>query len=126
MSTKKIFVSFDYDHDNELRCGFMSEAKKHSKHKIKDYSLKGAVDANWKKKARSLIGETDFVIFLCGVNTHAAPGVAAEMTITHQLGKPYILLKGRRKSKCSKPLGAKASDEIQSRKWKHVNALLDR
>ena len=125
MSVKKIFLSFDYDRDKELRGSFLSEACRNSKHKFVDCSLTSAVDEGWKKQARSRIGATDCVIFLCGDDTHTAPGVTVEMSITQQLKKPYILLRGRRKRNCSKPEGAKASDKIQSRKWKHINALLD-
>ena len=95
-------------------------------YKFIDHSFSSAVDEGWKKKARSRIGATDFVIFLCGANTHAAPGVEAEMTITQQLQIPYILLKGRRYEKCSKPRSARKSDKIQSRKWKHIDKLLDK
>lgn len=125
MAVKSIFISFDYDHDNELRGSFISEAQHHSKHKFVDYSFSSAVDGRWKKEARTRIGQTDFVIFLCGANTHAAPGVEAEMTITQQLKKPYFLLRGRRNSNCSKPRSARASDKMQPRKWKHINSLLD-
>lgn len=126
MSVKKIFVSFDYDHDQDLRGSFRSEAQLYSKHKFDDFSFAHAFDGNWTKDARARIGATDCVIFLCGRNTLSARGVEAEMTITQQLCKPYYLLKGRRNFKCSKPKGAKASDEIQSRRWKHIDALLDR
>ncbi|MCY3858309.1 MAG: hypothetical protein OXG25_05305 [Gammaproteobacteria bacterium] len=127
MAVKKLFISFDYEFDNDLRCNFIAQAKEFCVHSIREHSLPAAVvDRKWTRVARSRIRASDFVIFICGTNTHSAPGVEAEMTITQQLGKAYILLKGRRDRKCSKPKGANAADEIVRWKWKRINSLLDR
>ena len=126
MALKKLFISFDYDHDKDLRSHFITQAAEFCEHAVSDFSLPAVVvDRRWTRDARSRIGDSDFVIFICGTNTHSAPGVEAEMTITQQLGTAYILLKGRRDRKCSKPKGARAADEIVPWKWKRINALLD-
>ena len=126
MSVKKIFLSFDYDNDDELRHTFLGQAKVHSKHEIVDQSIPYAASEGWREKAQSKIGNSDMVIFICGVYTDSAKGVEAEMTITRKLGRHYFLLKGRRKHPCSKPKGARACDELQPWKWEHINKLLDK
>ena len=126
MALKKLFISFDYDHDKDLRSNFIAQAKQFCAHAVTDFSPPAAiVDRRWTRDVRSRIGNSDFVVFICGANTHSAPGVEAEMTITQQLGTAYILLKGRRDRKCSKPSGANAEDEIVPWRWKRINSLLD-
>ena len=125
MSEKRLFISFDYDHDDELRHHFLAQAERYSKHKIINHSLPGEVDDRWTLEAKSRIGESDFVVFICGVNTHSAKGVEVEMTITQQLKRPHFLLQGRPKCKCSRPTGASAKSKIHRWKWKRINSLLD-
>ena len=126
MATKKLFISFDYDHDKDLKRNFITQATEFCAHSVIDFSLPAAiVDRRWTRDAHSRIANSDFVVFICGANTHSAPGVEAEMTITQQLGTAYILLKGRRDRKCSKPRGANAADEIIPWRWKRINSLLD-
>lgn len=126
MSEKRLFISFDYEHDDELRHHFLAQAKQYSKHKIVDHSFPGEVDGKRTREAMSRIGETDIVIFICGDNTHTAPGVEAEMTITQQLRKRYILLKGRPNRECSRPKGANSSKKILPWSWKTINSQLDK
>ena len=125
MAVKKIFISFDYDHDDELRGSFLDQANRYCKHSIADFTFPGTIDEAWKLDARSRIGNSDVVIFICGVNTHSANGVNVEMTITQQLRRPYILLKGRQKWKCTMPKGANKKDEMHPWKWTRINKLLD-
>ena len=99
MSTKSAFISFDYDHDRDIRGSLVRQAQDpESPFSITDWSLKEPIDEKWRQKVRGTIARTDLTIFLCGEFTHTAAGVAAEMTIVREEGKPYFLLKGTPKA----------------------------
>ena len=122
---KRVFVSYDYDHDRSLYGDLVAQAgNPDSPFAINDRSLPGAVDGNWKRQARQRIRQADLVIFICGVNTHSAPGVEAEMSITHDEGKPYVLLQGRSSRTCSKPKNARSSDVVHRWTWTNLKELL--
>lgn len=124
--TKRVYVSFDYDHDNDLYGDLVAQARNlDSPFTISDRSLPSAVhDGPWKREARHRIRQADLVIFICGVNTHSARGVEAEMSITHGEGKPYVLLQGRRGRTCSKPRNSRGSDAIHPWTWPTLKELL--
>ena len=46
------------------------------------------------------------------------------MTITQELMKPYILLRGRPNDTVKKPEDARASNEILKWKWKNLNKTI--
>ena len=48
------------------------------------------------------------------------PGVAAEISITREEGKPYFLLKGWRRKTCTKPRVALMADEMYSWTWENL------
>ena len=98
MSVKRVFISFDYDHDHDLRGNLVAQAKNpESPFSISDWSVQHRMDENWRKEVRQRIRESDLTIVICGEDTHDAPGVAAEVTIAREEHKPYFLLKGRRR-----------------------------
>src|SRR5436190_23249067 len=113
---KRAFISFDYDHDEDLRVMLAGQAK-HSDtpFEIKDRSLKEPLTGDWKAKVRRRMDNIDVVIFICGEWTHTASGVAAELTIAREANKPYFLLWGRSEKTCVKPNSALAADKIY--KW---------
>jgi hypothetical protein len=122
MAKTKIFISFDYEHDIDIKNALVYQStKQESPFSFNDYSIKEPIDEKWKSVARDKIKGSDIVIFLCGEHTADALGVAAEMSITQELMKPYFLLKGRRKVNVQKPKNAKKSDEIVNWKWKHID-----
>ena len=96
MAVKRVFISFDYDHDNDLRGNLVAQTKNpDSPFSIRDRSVKYRIDENWRKEVRDRIRGSDLTIVICGEHTHDAPGVAAEVTIAREERKPYFLLKGR-------------------------------
>ena len=123
----KVFISFDYDWDNDLYRNLVEQARQSdSPFSVSDQSLPSAVhDDNWKQHVRIRIRRADAVIFICGVNTHSARGVEAEMSITQAEGKPYFLLKGRRRDTCSKPPNAKWTDMMEPWTWPNLKRLLN-
>lgn len=96
MTKKRTFISFDYDHDKELKECLVGQARNpDSPFEITDMSIKEKIDCNWKENARRRIKGCDVVVVLCGEHTDTATGVTAELTIAQEEKIPYFLLKGR-------------------------------
>ena len=125
MAMKRAFISFDFDHDEELRDALKGQARNpDSPFNIADWSVQEAFTGNWKAKVRGRIRRTDLTIVICGEHTHTAKGVAAELTITQEEGKPYFLLWGRPKGTCTKPAMARSSDKIYKWTWENLRNLI--
>ena len=124
MTKKRTFISFDYDHDKELKDSLVGQAKlKDSPFEITDMSIKEKIDDNWKKKARDRIKGCDVVVVLCGEHTDTATGVTAELTIAQEENVPYFLLKGHPDKVCKKPNHALSSDKIYKWTWDNLKLL---
>src|SRR5262245_23382987 len=96
MALTKTFISFDYDHDDDLKMLLAGQAKHpDSPFWIADYSIKEALLGDWRAKARGRIKGVDVIAVICGAYTHTASGVAAEVEIARSESKPYFLLRGR-------------------------------
>jgi hypothetical protein len=121
---KKVFISFDYDHDAVLK-DFLVGQSKHSDtpFNISDWSIKVA-SVLWQQEARNRIARSDVVAVICGQHTHTATGVAIEIKIAQELGKPYFLLKGYKDKTCTKPTSAKSSDKIYTWTWDNLKLLI--
>ena len=121
----RAFISFDFDNDEELRNSLVEQAKlPDSPFSIADYSLRVPLTEKWKAEARYSIRRADLTIVICGEHTDTAKGVAAELTITQEEGKPYFLLKGRPHKTCKKPAMALRTDEIYTWTWKNLKLLI--
>lgn len=126
MAAKRAFISFDFDHDEDLRNLLVGQSKNsESPFKIEDWSVKEPMTGDWKKKVRTRIRATDLTIVLCGQWTHQATGVAAELTITREENQPYFLLSGRKDKQCTKPTSATAADKIYKWTWDNLKALIN-
>ncbi len=125
MEKKKTFISFDYDHDSNLKTLLVGQAKNSdSPFEITDMSIKEAISENWKQKARTRIKGCDVVIVLCGEHTHTAAGVSAELKIAQEEKVPYFLLKGYANKFCIKPTAAKITDDIYIWNWDNLKMLI--
>ena len=125
VTTKRAFISFDYDHDEELRDALVGQAKNpDSPFSIADWSVHEPLQTNWRQKVRDRIRGTDLTIVICGKHTHSATGVAAELTITQEEKKPYFLLWGRPRETCTKPRMAHSSDKIYKWTWENLKILI--
>lgn len=126
MAKKRAFVSFDYDHDETLKTFLIGQAKHpDTPFDLADWSIKEAIDKNWKDHARRRIRSVDVVIVLCGQHTHIAAGVSAELAIAQEEKVPYFLLKGYSGLNCTAPLGAHPNDKIYSWTWDNLKALIN-
>lgn len=126
MSKKRAFISFDFDHDEDLR-NLLAGQSQHpdTPFEIKDRSLKEHLLGDWKQKVRRRMDNVDLVIVVCGEHTQTATGVAAELTIAQEARKPYFLLWGRSGKTCTKPTSALASDKIYKWTWDNLKALIE-
>lgn len=125
MAAKRVFISFDYDHDDDLKNLLVGQAKNpDSPFAIADWSLKEALSGDWKSKVRQRIRGTDLTIVICGHHTHSATGVSAELDITRDEGKPYFLLSGRSAGTCAKPRSARSNDKIYQWTWDNLKDLV--
>ena len=126
MTRKKVFISFDYDHDKDIKEALVAQGKNDdAPFEISDMSIQEAIDANWKYYARQRIRKVDVVIVLCGRYTDAAKGVQAELEITQEEGKPYFLLRGRSDGNVVPPKNAKLTDKIYNWTWNNLKELLN-
>ena len=121
----RVFTSFDFDHDEDLRNLLVGQARNpDSPFSLADWSVKQAMTGDWKDQVRSRIRRTDVVIVVCGTHTHTASGVAAELSIARDEGKPYFLLYGRSSQTCTKPTSALATDKMYQWTWENLKLLL--
>ena len=126
MATKRVFISFDFDHDEDLRRALVGQARyPNSPFSMENWSVKKHLTGDWKDKVRSRIRSTDLTIVLCGEHTHTAKGVAEELAITREEGNPYFLLKGRKDRICRKPSNAFDSDKMYVWTWDNLRKRIE-
>lgn len=125
MAKTKVFVSFDYDHDETLKTFLVGQAKNEdSPFELADWSIKEAIDDNWKKHARKRIVAVDVVCVICGKHTDTATGVSAELKIAQDEKKSYFLLAGYSDGGNVKPTAAKSTDKLYEWTWPNLKALI--
>lgn len=128
-SKKRAFISFDYDHDLDLKTMLVGQAKHDdTPFDIADFSIKEHQTGDWKEKARTRIKGCDVVIVMCGEYTHTAKGVAIELEIAQEEesnGVRYFLLWGRNGKTCTKPTSAKSGDKIYEWTWDNLKNLIN-
>ena len=120
--TLRIFVSFEFDKDNDLRNSFYEQAEEHTAHCIHNCSLKEAYPTpEWEEEARSAIRGCDVVIVLVGPDTHNAPGVETEVEIALGLKKPIFQVRPRKRPY----KGVPHLDEPIPWRWPRISRKLD-
>ena len=126
MTTKRAFISFDFDHDDDLRNALVGQAKNpNSPFEIVDASVRRRLSGNWKMKVRNRIRRADLVIVMCGEHTHKAEGVAVEVRLAQEEDKPYFLLRGHSDRVCTKPTAARSDDELHKWTWDNLRKLIE-
>lgn len=123
---KRAFISFDFDHDEDLRNLLVGQARNPSApFTISDWSVKAPLVGNWQDQVRQRIRRTELTIVICGHYTHTAHGVSTELSITRTEGHPYFLLAGRATGVCTKPGSALHDDKLYTWTWDNLRALID-
>lgn len=125
MSKVRVFISFDYDHDGDLKILLVGQAKNpDSPFDIADWSVKEEISGDWKEEVRTRIKKVDQVAVICGEYTDTASGVSVEVRMAQEEKKPYFLLWGHKNKKCKKPKSAKPSDTIYKWTWEILKKLI--
>lgn len=126
MATKKrVFISFDYDHDEGAKIMLAGQAKlPDSPFDFTDASVKDHLTGDWKDKVLRRMDNIDVVVVLCGEQTHKASGVAAELTIAQEKTKSYFLLAAYADKTCTKPTSAKPGDKVYKWTWDNLKKLI--
>ena len=125
MTKKRVFISFDYDHDEILKTFLVGQAAlPDSPFELVDWSIKEALSGNWKEKARARIKNADMLAVICGEHTNTASGVSAELQIAQAERVPYFLLNGYKLKTCVKPIAARSEDKIYKWDWDNLKALI--
>ena len=123
---KRVFISFDYDHDNDLKNLLVGQARNDdSPFEIIVMSIKEPISGDWKANARRRIKGCDVVVVLCGQYTNTASGVNAELAIAQEEAVNYFLLSGRSDGGNKKPTKAKTSDKMYRWTWDNLKALIN-
>jgi len=124
MAKQRVFTSFDYDHDQDLRTLLVGQAKLgDSPFEMADWSVKEPMTGDWKDKVRKRIRNVDQIIVICGEHTDTATGVSAEVNIAKDEKKPYFLLKGRKDKDCKKPTAA-SGNKMYNWTWDNLKKLI--
>ena len=123
MAKVRVFLSFEFDKDQKLRGDFYGQANRgDSDHYVLDSSLREDYpDDEWLDKARNLIRQCNIVIVLVGEDTHSAPGVEKEITVTHQEKKPIFQVRNQRKTWSS----VRGAGELIPWKWNKIDDKID-
>lgn len=124
MAAIPVFISFDYDHDQDCKNLLVGQAKNpDSPFEIADWSVKVA-SPGWKEDAQRRIKRVDQVIVICGEHTGSATGVNIEIEIAREEKKSYFLLNGRPNSFFQKPSAALSTDKVYKWTWENLKALI--
>jgi len=115
MTRTRIFISFDHEHDSDLRKLLEAQSRKPGS----SFLIMGTSPSEASRRARGTdarpdIQAADEVVVICGEHTHESLLVATELAITQEEEKPYMLLWGRREKMCMKPDGARNADAMYS------------
>lgn len=125
MARQKVFVSFDFDNDSVIKMLLVNQSKHDdTPFDIWDSSVKEHMTGDWEAKVKAKIRNVDIVCVLCGTKTHTAKGVAVELQIAKDLGKPYFLLKGYKDLTCTKPTTATTADSMYNWTWENLKNLI--
>lgn len=118
----RVFLSFEFDKDNDLHRNFYAQAETCSEYEIIDTSLNEQYhpDAAWLKKARKKITQSDIVIVMLGDDTQNAPGVIKEVNEARQQKKRIFQIRPQQR-----PSGeVKGAGEVISWKWTQIDAMI--
>jgi len=119
-----VFISFDYDHDRDLKTMLVGQSRhEDSRFFIEDHSIKVETDA-WRDDARRRIQRSDVMLVICGLYTHQAVGVTAEIQIAREEHVRFFLLRGRKEGTVRRPKGTSwFFDDLHPWTWKVLKRL---
>ena len=119
------FISFDADHDEDLKNALNGQAKNpNSPFSIVNWSIKEPFKTDWKQRVRERMKHAKVIAVMCGQYTDKAEGVSVEIQIAREEKIPYFLLKGYPDKTCVKPTAALSSDKVYGWTWDNLVVLI--
>lgn len=120
MAKTKIFVSYDYDHDSQLKNTLIGQSRlQESPFSISDFSLQAATP-EWPKRARAAIESCDVFVVLLGDHTHQAKGVLREVRMARHINKRRFQIRKRGQF----PTPIEGAGEVVAWRWKNLKERL--
>lgn len=124
MTKARIFISFDYDNDEDIKTLLAGQAKHtESPFEFVDGSVKYHLTGDWEEKVKNRMKNCDMAIFLCGTNTHKAEGVAIEVEIAKKMKIPYFFLAGYSDKTCTRPKNCN-DEKVYNWTWENLKLLI--
>jgi hypothetical protein len=126
LAKTRVFLSFDYEHDDDIMQLFVALSKnRDSPFHVVGWSTKHPPPAG-KNTTRQQIRDADLVAILCGEHTDTASGISAEILIAREEETEYILLVGRARQarRCKKPSAAAGIDKMYTFTWPNLKKLM--
>lgn len=120
---KRVFVSFDFDHDKVLKDFIVGQARnKDSPFEVADWSMKEAApEAHWEDDARRRINRCEVVIVMVGRFTHKAPGVLKEVRMAREAAKPICQIIGH---PGTQPIRVPNAGRLLRWNWENLKRIL--
>ena len=89
---KRVFVSFDFDNDQDLKILLVGQSRnERTDFELADWSLKETQpSATWEREARRRIKACDIVLVVVGAATYRAPGVLKEVRMAREEKIPIV------------------------------------
>ena len=118
----RVFLSFEFDKDNDLHRNFYAQAETCSEYQIIDTSLNEQYhpDAAWLKKARKKIEKSDIVIVMLGDDTHNAPGVIKEVNEARKQRKRIFQIRPQKRTSAE----VKGGGKVIPWDWTQIDAMI--
>ena len=124
MAKPKVFVSFDYD-DRSVKEGLVAQERDPAcPFDFADNSITVVLSDGWVAEARRLIAAADYVVVLCGTQSHQSKRQLTELQIAKELGKRHFLLRATREHTPTRPRSARPDEPLYPASWPTVAALL--
>ncbi|HKK52968.1 MAG TPA: TIR domain-containing protein [Myxococcota bacterium] len=115
MDLIRIFLSFDGEHDADLRDLLHAQSRRPGSSFELCACSHGAPEQDaWEAQVRARIREADEVVVICGEHTDESSRVAEELRIAREEEKPCLFLWGRRDRMCTRPRGSERDDAMYS------------
>lgn len=123
MAKKRVFFSFDFDEDQNLKNHMVGQMKlPTSPFEGADWSMKEAApEKNWKDEAEARIKRSDVVVVLVGAKSHKASGVLKEVAIARRLEKPIVQIIGY---KNASPTAVPGAGRLLKWTWENMTNVL--
>jgi hypothetical protein len=121
VSDVRVFLSFDVDHDEDLRELLLEQSRRGgSGFLVTARSEAGMVTESWCEAARRRIRDVEQVIVICGEHTEDSLRMSSELRIAQEEKTPFILLWGRRERMCTMPARVPRAGCMYSWTWENL------